>query len=349
MTFARYARELAHVPLPEGVLSSLVLGLLTLVNALGVRAGAGTQNALMLLKVSAILAIVFAGLALAHAAPGAAAPAAGSGAPPPGATPANFGAAMVPVLFAYGGWQTAAFMGGEVKGAAHTLPRGMVLGVLGVVLLYVAVNVACLLVLGAAGLAATPAPAAAIMRSAFGETGARLVAFGVAASTLGFLSQSMLTAPRVYYAMAADGLFFRGIARVDARTRVPVLAVVLQGAAAMLVALTGEYGRILDTVVSADWIFFGLSAACVFALRRRDLRLERGAGPGATSPALVPFHPFTTLAFIAASAWIVVQSLAHDPRNGAIGLALMLAAWPAYLLWRRFAGGAPGSGRAAGG
>ena len=349
MTFARYARELAHVPLPEGVLSALVLGLLTLVNALGVRAGAGTQNALMLLKVSAILAIVFAGLALAHAAPGAAAPAAGSGAPPPGATPANFGAAMVPVLFAYGGWQTAAFMGGEVKDAARTLPRGMVLGVLGVVLLYVAVNVACLRVLGAAGLAATPAPAAAIMRSAFGETGARLVAFGVAASTLGFLSQSMLTAPRVYYAMAADGLFFRGIARVDARTRVPVPAVVLQGAAAMLVALTGEYGRILDTVVSADWIFFGLSAACVFALRRRDLRLERGAGPGATSPALVPFHPFTTLAFIAASAWIVVQSLAHDPRNGAIGLALMLAAWPAYLLWRRFAGGAPGSGRAAGG
>ena len=159
----------------------------------------------------------------------------------------------------------------------------------------------------------------------------------------------MLTAPRVYYAMAADGLFFRGIARVDARTRVPVPAVVLQGAAAMLVALTGEYGRILDTVVSADWIFFGLSAACVFALRRRDLRLERGAGPGATSPALVPFHPFTTLAFIAASAWIVVQSLVHDPRNGAIGLALMLAAWPAYLLWRRFAGGASGSGRAAGG
>src|SRR5262249_45717314 len=151
----------------------------------------------------------------------------------------------------------------------------------------------------------------------------------VAASTLGFLSQSMLTAPRVYYAMAADGMFFRGIARVSERTLVPVRAVVLQGLAATLIALTGEYGRILDTVVSADWIFFGLSAACVFGLRRADQAAGR---PGAAG---IPFHPWTTLAFIAASAWIVFQSLAHDPKNGAIGLLLMLAAFPVYLLWRR--------------
>jgi APA family basic amino acid/polyamine antiporter len=330
MTFARYLRELAHVPLAEGVLSALVLAALTVVNALGVRAGAGTQNVLMLLKIAAILAIVAAGIALAgdahgisanHAAPEAPAPAMKS-------TNTSFGAAMIPVLFAYGGWQTAAFVGGEVKDPARTLPRGMVLGVVGVIALYLAVNIACLRVLGAAGLAATPAPAAALMRAAFGETGARVLAFGVAASTLGFLSQSMLTAPRVYYAMAADGLFFKAIARVNARTHVPVLAVALQGVAATVIALTGEYGRILDTVVSADWIFFGLSAACVFAFRRTD----KGA---AETAARVPFHPFTTLAFIAASAWIVAHSLAHDPRNGAIGVALLLAAWPVYLLWRR--------------
>ena len=327
MTFARYLRELAHVPLAEGVLSALVLAALTLVNALGVRAGAGTQNVLMVLKIAAILAIVAAGFALGSH----------SAAPPATAAPAatGFGSAMVPVLFAYGGWQTAAFVGGEVKDPARTLPRGMVLGVVGVVFLYLAVNISCLRVLGAAGLAATPAPAATLMRAAFGETGARVLALGVAASTLGFLSQSMLTAPRVYYAMAADGLFFSGIARVNARTHVPVRAVVLQGVAATVIALTGEYGRILDTVVSADWIFFGLSAACVFALRRHD------AAAGATTTATVPFHPWTTLAFIAASAWIVFQSLAHDPRNGAIGVALMLAAWPVYLLWRRFAAPRP--------
>ena len=329
MTFARYARELAHVPVPEGVLSALVLGLLTLVNALGVRAGAGTQNALMVVKIAAILAIVAAGFVLSRATGGVAStPAAGPAGHAGGEAASGFGSAMVPVLFAYGGWQTAAFVGGEVRDAARTLPRGMVLGVIGVVVLYVAVNVACLRVLGASGLAGTPAPAAALMRAAFGEAGARWLAFGVAASTLGFLSQSMLTAPRVYYAMAADGLFFGGIARVSERTRVPVRAVVLQGAAAVLLALTGEYGRILDTVVSADWIFFGLSAACVFALRRKDEAAGRPAVAG------IPLHPWTTLAFIGASAWIVFQSLAHDPRNGAIGLGLMLAAWPVYLLWR---------------
>jgi APA family basic amino acid/polyamine antiporter len=328
MTFARYARELGHIPLPEGVLAALVLGVLTLINALGVRAGAGTQNVLMVLKIAAILAVVVAGFAVASAA-GVAAPAAIGGARTPSAVPPGFGAAMVPVLFAYGGWQTAAFIGGEVKDPSRTLPRGMVLGVIGVVLLYTAVNAACLRVLGPPGLAATPAPAAAVMRAAFGEAGARWLALGVAASTLGFLSQSMLTAPRVYYAMAADGLFFRGVARVSVRTHVPVTAVALQGAAAVAIALTGNYGRILDTVVSADWIFFGLSAACVFRLRSTDAAGGRSAG------ASIPGHPFTTLAFIAASAWIVVQALAHDPKNGAIGVGLMLAGWPVFLVWRR--------------
>lgn len=329
MTFARYARELGHVPLPEGVLAALVLGGLTLINALGVRAGAGTQNVLMLLKIAAILAVVVAGLAVAAAARGVVLPAAAGATPAPLPGAPNLGAAMVPVLFAYGGWQTAAFIGGEVKDPARTLPRGMVLGVVGVVLLYTAVNAACLRVLGPAGLAATPAPAAAVMRAAFGEAGARWLALGVAASTLGFLSQSMLTAPRVYYAMAADGLFFTAVARVNARTHVPVTAVALQGAAAVAIALTGNYGRILDTVVSADWIFFGLSAACVFRLRAAD------AGDGRAVGARIPGHPFTTAAFIAASAWIVVQALAHDPRNGAIGLGLLLAGWPVFLLWRR--------------
>jgi basic amino acid/polyamine antiporter, APA family len=329
MTFARYARELGHVPLPDGVLAALVLGVLTLINAFGVRAGAGTQNVLMVLKLAAILAVVVAGFAVAAAVGGVTVPAAIGAEGTPRADAPNFGAAMVPVLFAYGGWQTAAFIGGEVKDPSRTLPRGMVLGVVGVVLLYTAVNAACLRVLGPAGLAATPAPAATVMRAAFGEAGARWLALGVAASTLGFLSQSMLTAPRVYYAMAADGLFFKAIAHVNARTHVPVMAVALQGAAAVAIALTGNYGRILDTVVSADWIFFGLSAACVFRLRTSD------AGAGRAAGARIPGHPFTTLAFIAASAWIVVQALAHDPRNGVIGIGLLLAGWPVFWVWRR--------------
>jgi len=256
---------------------------------------------------------------------------ASSSAPPP----AGFGAAMVPVLFAYGGWQTAAFVSGEVRDPERNLPRGMLLGVAGVVLLYMAVNLACVRVLGAAGLAATPAPAAQVMRLAFGETGARVLALGVAASTLGFLSQSMLTAPRVYWAMAADGLFWKRVAAVHPRTHAPVVAVALQGGAATLLALTGEYGRILDTVVSADWIFYGLSAVALFVFRRRD----SGAGrPDAGAPMRsggLSAHPWATIAFLVASAWIVWQALAHDPRNGFIGLGLLLAGLPIYALWRR--------------
>lgn len=323
MTFARYLRELAHVTLPEGGLAAGVLVLLTLVNALGVRAGAGTQNVLMLVKIAAILVVAGCAFALDGAAPAAAAVS------PPGAPGPGFGAAMVPVLFAYGGWQTAAFLSGEVRDPARTLPRGMLLGVSAVVLLYVGVNLACLRALGHAGLAATPAPAAEVMRRVFGDTGARALALGVAASTLGFLSQSMLTAPRVYFAMAADGLFFGAVARVHPRTHAPIVAIALQGAAAIVMALLVPYGRILDSVVSADWIFFGLSAASLFALRRAD------AAAGRARRVHVPGDPFVTLAFVAVSAWIVVQAIAHDPAHGLAGLALLLTGLPAYAIWRR--------------
>jgi len=324
ITFARYVRELGGVSWSDGALAALTLGALTAVNLFGVRAGAGVQNTLMVLKTAAILAVVAAGAMVVAGGRAPATPAPMTWSPAPG-----FGAALVPVLFAYGGWQTAAFVGGEVRDPARTLPRGMVLGVIGVVVLYLAVNVACLRALGVWGLASTPAPAAAVMRLAFGDTGANVLALGVAASTLGFLSQSMLTAPRVYWAMAHDGLFFRSVARVHPRTHSPWVAVALQGAAATAMAFTGEYGRILDTVVSADWIFFGLSGAALFTLRARD------AAAGATCTAKVPGHPWTTLLFVAASAAVVVQALAHDPRNGALGLAALLAGLPVYALWRR--------------
>lgn len=328
MTFARYVRELGHVPLSEGVIAAAVLLVLTLVNVRGVRVGASTQNALMVLKLAALLAVTVAGLALVGAA--VAPPASAGAAPAP--TPAadgGFGAAMVAVLFSYGGAHTAGFLGGEVKDPARTLPRGMVLGVIGVVVIYLLVNLACLRVLGVEGLAASTAPAADVMRRAFGDTGARLLAIGVAASTLGFLSQAMLTAPRVYWAMAADGLFFRGVAHVDPKTGAPVVAIALQGLAATIMAFTGEYGRILDTVVSTDWVFFALTAIALFVLRRRD------QAAGRPDVALSSGHPWTTLGFLACCTLIVIAALAHDPKNGAIGFALMLAGLPVYVLWSR--------------
>ncbi len=323
VTFARYFREITHMPLGESAVAALGLALLVAVNCLGVRAGSTVQSALMVLKILAIAALVAAGLFFA----GRPADATSVAAARQGDSLASFGAAMTPVMFAYGGWQTASFVAGEMRDPRRDLARGLLVGVLGVVALYVAVNVACVLALGAAGLAATPTPASAVMRNAFGPRGAALIAVGIAISTLGFLSQGMLTAPRVYFAMAADGVFFRRVAWVDPHTRAPAVAIALQGALSLLIALTGTYEQILNYVVSVDWIFFGLTAGTVFVFRKR----AAGDGEGAR----IPGHPVTTALFIAAAALIVLATVWKYPAHSAVGIAIMLAGIPVYLLWRR--------------
>jgi APA family basic amino acid/polyamine antiporter len=326
VTFARYFREVTHVPMGEPVVAALALGLLVAINCLGVRAGSSVQSAFMVLKIVAIAALIGAGIFFAGR-PVEAAPAA---ALPGRDTLLSFGAAMTPVMFAYGGWQTASFVAGEMRDPRRDLARGLLLGVLGVIVLYVGVNVACVMALGAGGLAASPAPASAVMRAAFGPGGASLIAVGIAISTFGFLSQGMLTAPRVYFAMADDGLFFRGVAWVHPRTRVPVVAIALQGVLALLIALSGTYEQILNYVTSVDFIFFGLTAGTIFVFRR-------GAGDDAPPFARVPGHPVTTALFAAACLIIVAVTVYNDPANSAIGLAIMLAGIPAYLLWSRSA------------
>ena len=232
---------------------------------------------------------------------------------------------MVPVLFAYGGWQTSTFVAGEIREPQRNLPRALIIGVAGVVLLYLGVNFVCLKALGVAGLATTNTPASDVMRLALGPTGGRLIAAGIAISTLGFLSQSMLTAPRVYFAMAEDRLFFRSVAEVNARTHVPVVAILLQGAAAILIALSGSYGQILSYVVSVDFIFFGLTGAALFAFRRQDKEKASFEVPG---------HPWTTLLFVAACAVIVAATLYNNPVNSLIGFAILAAGVPACLYWQ---------------
>jgi APA family basic amino acid/polyamine antiporter len=193
------------------------------------------------------------------------------------------------------------------------------------VALYTFVALTCVVVLGAAGLAQSPTPASAVMRLALGETGGTLIALGIAISALGFLSQGMLTTPRVYFAMAEDGLFFRGMAKVNARTHVPVAAILLQGAVACLIAVTGTYGQILSYVVSVDFIWFGLTGAALFVFRRRD--------PGAAFS--VPGHPWTTLFFVLACAVTVVGTVWNYPYNSALGLLILLSGVPVGLFWLR--------------
>lgn len=328
VTFAKYICALSGAETNETITTALsvaALGVLTIINCLGVRAGSSTQNLFMVLKLLAIAALVVSGLML------------GNGQQRPEhsglasqTSPWNsfiaFGAALIPVQFAYGGWQTSCFVAGEIRQPQKNLPRGLLFGVLGVIAVYLSVNFVCVHALGPQGLAQTRTPASAVMRLAMGENGAKIIAVGIAISTLGFLSQSMLTAPRVYFAMAEDGLFFKSLARVN-RARVPAFAIVFQGVVAMIVTCSGRYEQILNYVISVDVVFFALTASCVFIFRK-----QRATANG--SVFRVPGHPFTTLFFIGACCLLVFSTVYRYPHNSLIGLGIMLTGLPVYVIWK---------------
>lgn len=323
VTFARYFLELSDIPVGGSQLAAIVLAALTVVNCLGVRAGGTLQSVLMVLKIIAILALIACGLLLA-------APQPQETIKPPPTVSLDFltavGAAMVPVLFSYGGWQTATFVAGEIREPRRNLPRALLIGVIGVVVLYLLVNIACLYVLNPSGLALTTTPASEVMKLALGPVGGKFIAAGIAISTLGFLSQSMLTAPRVYFAMAKDRLFFKSVARVNSRTHVPMVAIALQGLLAILIALWGRYEEILSYVVSVDFIFFGLTALCIFRLRQRNGKTHSGIR--------VPGHPITTVLFVAVCWIVVLNTIYRYPENTLIGVGILLAGIPTYLFWK---------------
>jgi APA family basic amino acid/polyamine antiporter len=323
VTFARYFLELTQWPLPNALVAAAALALLTAINCLGVRAGSRLQATLTLTAIGAIVLLEGVSFCRGGTSPITWRPALDE--PASMSLAIAFGAAMTPVLFAYGGWQTSSFLGGEVRDARKTLPRGLILGVLGVIAVYVSVNFVYLRALGPAGLAASSTPASSVMRGFLGARGAQLIAAGIAFSAFGFLAQSMLTAPRVYFAMAQDGVFFRGVARVHPRTRVPMVAIMLQGGWAIVIALAGTYAQVVNYVVAMDCLFFGLTAICLFVLRRRA---------AAAASYRVPGHPWTTLLFIAAQWMIVASTFAHDPKRACIGLVIALAGLPIYFLWR---------------
>lgn len=325
--FGRYTRELTGWAMPEQAIAAIALGVLTMVNCFGVRAGSNVQSAFMITKIAAIAMLIGVGFFLAAPVQHVA-----SATLPNGTGGlAGFGAAMVPVLFAYGGWQTASFLSGEMRDPRRDLPRGLLIGVVGVIVLYLAVTLVCLRVLGVDGLAATSTPASTILRSALGERGARLIALGIAVSTVGFLSQGVLTAPRVYFAMARDGVFFKAVGKLDPRSRVPIVAIVIQGVWAVAIALAGKYDQILNYVVSIDVLFFGLTGASLLVFRARESR----GGEAAQTGTRVPGHPITTMLFALACWAISASTIVQYPENAGIGVAILFVGAAVYLLWAR--------------
>ena len=331
VTFADYA--LALTGLPHALTVPVAVGAIVLlagINYVGVTPGAVTVNILTMLKLGALAVLIAAGLTFAL--PGTPAP----DLPAVAAGPARHwllasGAALVPILFTYGGWQQTNFIAEEIVEPARTLPRALVGGVLVVVVVYLLANIAYLRVLGPAGLARSTAPAADTMRVLLGPAGGTFIAAGIAVSTFGFLDLVILVTPRVFQAMAADGVFFPRLARLHPRYRTPSAAIVLEAGWAIVLTLTGTFGQLVDYVAFGDWIFFGLTVAGLYRLRALDRRPE---GPGAAG-FLTPGYPWTPAIFILAALLVVTSSILANPRNAAIGTGLLLLGIPVYLWWRR--------------
>jgi APA family basic amino acid/polyamine antiporter len=323
ITFSNYAMRLVGVtgvsPRPLAV-ATLVL--LSVVNYLGVKPGSRVLNLFVVLKVAALAAlIVFAWTA-------AGVPQWYSAARPGGTNTGlfAFGAALIPILFAYGGWQSANYVAEEMREPERYLPRALVMGTLAVVAIYVLVNVAYLRTLGLDGLAATSTPAADAAGHWLGAYGDRFITAAIAISTFGFLDLSVLAPTRVYYAMAKDGAFFPALSKLHPRFQTPGAAIVMQSTWAILLTLTGEYNDLLDTVVFADWIFFGLTVAGLFILRPRLARPDGYRTPG---------YPYLPAFFVAVAVVVVFSTIRAAPLRSAVGFGLLLAGIPVYALFKR--------------
>jgi APA family basic amino acid/polyamine antiporter len=223
-------------------------------------------------------------------------------------------------------------MAGETRDSNRSLPLGILFGVLGVIVLYLGMNAVCLYVLGPARLAGTMTPASDIVQAVVGPVGAKIMASVVALSTLGFIANQILTSPRVYFQMAADGTFFKQLAWISPRTHVPVIAIAVQGAAATAIALAGpeRYNLILNWVTSIDYIFFGFSALAIFIFRRRDRAM------GTPEPWFrMPLHPWSTLLFLVVAWGIVIDVVLKSPKDASFGIAVLLTGIPVYYVFRR--------------
>jgi APA family basic amino acid/polyamine antiporter len=335
VTFASYAAPLLGIaPGNERWLAAGAIALLSAVNALGVRPGTWTQNVFTLLKLAAIAALVIGALvgSPSAAVQGAAVATSATFATlhPAGALAVAMavGTALVPVLFSYGGWQQTNFVAEEMIEPERNLPRALIAGVVLVAVVYLAVNLTYLRALGVEGLAASRAPAADVMSRYFGPLGQRLIALGIAVSTFGFLNLVILVTPRVYQAMARDGLFFARFAELHPRFRTPVEAIAVQGAWAIILLASGSYGALLDWVTFADWIFFGVTAATLVVYRTRDTGAERVWYRA-------PLYPGSVLLFVLACLYVVAGAIVSNPGNALRGTLLLLAGIPVFLWWSR--------------
>jgi APA family basic amino acid/polyamine antiporter len=330
VTFARYAAALFHVggawvqPLAVGAIV-----LLSGINYIGIRPGSVTQNIFTLLKLLALAVLIGFGLTWGRGfdtvQPVIVYPS-GNGAI------GLIGIALIPVLFSYGGWQHANHIAGELVRPRRNLPRALLIGVGIVVIVYLLANWAYLHALGPERLAASLAPASDAMQSVLGDAGSALIGAGIVASTFGILNLYILAAPRVFQAMADDGLFFKRMARLHPRYQTPAGPIVLQAAWGIVLTLTGTYSQLLDFVVFGDWIFFALVVGTLFFYRQHS---GRENGEDAQEGFRMIGFPWLPALFIAVAVFVVYSSVRSNPLNALVGLVLIGAGVPVFWFWKR--------------
>ncbi len=327
ITFAQYAlRFVGRAGAATSPLAILAIVIVAAVNYLGVKPGSRLLNVFVILKTAALVLLIAAGLVMPGA-EDAATEVTRQDSPP---LMIAFGAALIAIMFSYGGWQNLNYVAEEIRNPKRTLPLAVIAGTTVVVIVYVLVNFVYLKAIGHSGLANTMTPAADTVNALLGDAGDRLIALTIAISTFGFLDLTMLAPTRVYYAMAADGLFFPSVARLHPKYQTPSLAIVIQTGWAILLLLTGGYAQLVDYVVFADWIFFGLAAASLFVFRRRHPLAERPEGTYAT-----PGYPILPALFVLVAVWIVASVLWTNPVRSGLGVAILATGVPAFLYWNR--------------
>lgn len=315
--------------LPLGAVGTKVVAitgllLLTAINVMGVKAGAIFSDVFTILKIAGIAALVAVGLAFGSAHTTNFSFTASA---IPGGLGAGLATAMVGVLWSTGGWQHATYASAEIRDPRRTLPLAMIVGTTVVTLIYILVNVAYMFLLTPAEIAASPRVAADAVSRVFGSAGGSAISLAIFVSTFGVVGIYTLTAPRIYFAMASDGLFFKRVAEVHPRFQTPAFAILAQsGWAVVLILFWGTFENLISYVVFTDWIFFGLAAASVFIFRRRL--------PNAARISRVPLYPFTPLFFVAMSAWFVAVTLVQRPAQAWAGLAFLALGVPVYFYWR---------------
>jgi APA family basic amino acid/polyamine antiporter len=238
----------------------------------------------------------------------------------------GIGLAMISVLWAYEGWQYVTFSAGETVNPQRTFPLAFLIGTVTLILLYLLANAGYVAALGPAGVADSTRVAASALASVVGSGAGKIVGVAILVSMFSAANSTMLTAPRVYYAMASDGLFFKSLARIHPTFDTPAYAIGAAGSWSALLAAIGSFEQLLTFVVFIGWIFYALAASSIFIYRRRE--------PDAVRSYSVPGYPWTPLLFIVAAFGLAINTIATQPLRAGVGLGIVLLGVPAYVFWR---------------